>query len=149
MSDDFLNEIQDHIQKKVIRGLIQNNSGDSATVDLLSKEAFPTLPSSTSTRPVPVWKPTQSLSVTERFEIPSSMLVIDILIQARQQLGKLSNTSQVCKDVMLKFKSKIEYSTNRKSESITFLVSGSAEAVKQSKKNLLRLLSAKVDSISY
>jgi hypothetical protein len=110
----------------------------------MSKEAFPTLPTSTFTRPVPVWKHAQSQTVTERFEIPSNLLVIILLIQARPQLGKLSSTSQICKDTMLKFKSKIEYSTNVKSASITFLVSGSAEAVKQSKKQLVRLLSAKV-----
>ncbi len=138
---EFLNAIQDHIKQKVTLCLIKNDQDYSANLDLLSDEAFPTLPTSTNgSNYVPVWKPAQSLSVTERFEIPLDL--------ARPQFGKLSSTNQVCKDTMLKFKSKIEYSTSSKSASITFLVSGSAEGVKQSKKQLVWLLSARVSTNS-
>ncbi|KAJ3344597.1 hypothetical protein HDU91_000185, partial [Kappamyces sp. JEL0680] len=66
-------------------------------------------------------------------------------MQVQQQLGKQSSTSQVCKDVMQKFKTKIEHSRNQKTNALTLIVQGqTADAVQQSKKLLQKLLCAQV-----
>jgi hypothetical protein len=128
--------------EKVQEKLEQNKKTSSGTVDL-SNEAFPGLPVS-APKPVASWIPKKmNTGITDRFEIPAKMLVYHIN-KARQQLGKQTSASQVCKEVMNKFKSKIEYSTNQKSQSMTFLISGSAEAVNLSKKYLMNTLTIKV-----
>jgi hypothetical protein len=142
MPIDFLEQVKEQLQKKVYD--TQKINSSSGAVDL-SDEAFPGLPTSDAPKPLASWKPIQKvpIGITERFEIPAHMLV-RIFNQARQQLGKQTSVSSVCKEVMMKYKSNIEYSTNQKSKSMTFLVTGSVDSVKQSKKHLMNSLTVKV-----
>ena len=106
-----------------------------------SDSSFPALPMSNQGQKLKNWNPVvHTRQVTERFEIPANMLV-------RQQLGKQASASKVCKDVMTMFKTKIEYSTNQKSQSLTLLVSGAPDAVAKSKTSLVNMLTVKITEV--
>ncbi|KAJ3273549.1 hypothetical protein HDV01_004316 [Terramyces sp. JEL0728] len=107
-------------------------------VDLNSVDLFPSLPKS-QPKALNQWKPPKSTvrTTTERLEIPLNM-------QVRQQLGKQTSASQVCKDLMQKHKTSIEFSTNKNTQSLTFIVTGLPENVKVARKQLLNILAVKI-----
>ncbi|KAJ3313676.1 hypothetical protein HDV04_001686 [Boothiomyces sp. JEL0838] len=107
-------------------------------VDFNSTDSFPSLPKS-QPKVVNSWKPPKSAvkTTTERLEIPLNM-------QVRQQLGKQTSASQVCKDLMQKHKTSIEFSTNKNTQSLTFIITGLPENVKLARKQLLNILAVKI-----
>ncbi|KAJ3320393.1 hypothetical protein HDV06_005316 [Boothiomyces sp. JEL0866] len=125
---DFIEQLQNQHTIKVTE----------KNVDLNSTDSFPSLPKSLP-KVVNSWKPPKSAvrTTTERLEIPLNM-------QVRQQLGKQTSASQVCKDLMQKHKTSIEFSTNKNTQSLTFIITGLPENVKIARKQLLNILAVKI-----
>ncbi|KAI8803718.1 hypothetical protein BJ742DRAFT_857380 [Cladochytrium replicatum] len=110
-------------------------------IDLASEESFPALPVSTATRsPMPplAYNRTNQVkggsipvvrAVTERFEVPHHL-------QKPTQLHAKA-ISEVLRNVGNRTGTTIEKTTSNKTKSITFLVTGKAEAVKQAKREII------------
>ncbi|KAI8813169.1 hypothetical protein BJ742DRAFT_735491 [Cladochytrium replicatum] len=110
-------------------------------IDLASEDAFPALPVSNATRsPLPpiAYNRTSQLkggsipvvrAVTERFEVPHHL-------QKPTQLHAKA-ISEVLRNVGNRTGTTIEKTTSNKTKSITFLVTGKPEAVKQAKREII------------
>ncbi|KAJ3121476.1 hypothetical protein HK098_003649, partial [Nowakowskiella sp. JEL0407] len=117
-------------------------------IDLANEESFPALKPSAkrafggpTVSPVSGFQPKISKGgsipvqnkVTERFEIPANL-------QAKQ-LGQKSTVGEVCKQIMKKSNTAIEFSTVQKTGTMFFLVTGKAEDVKVAKRQIMNQIS--------
>ncbi|KAJ1536996.1 hypothetical protein HK096_005406 [Nowakowskiella sp. JEL0078] len=136
--------------------LVNETPDISPALDLSNEESFPALKPS-SKKPVvapingftprPVSKggsiPVHR-NVTERFEIPANLqvftfnfyfeLLIDVNDKAKQILGQKKTVGDVCKEIMKKTGTTIEFSTVQRTGTMFFLVTGKPEDVKGAKR---------------
>ncbi|KAJ3162355.1 hypothetical protein HDU86_004835 [Geranomyces michiganensis] len=127
---------------------------EAPRLDVFSEELFPALPVTTRAKPVSAnWAPAiQSRSAaagrgapaaglsrankaTERFEIPE-----ELQAKLQNEQGKSITAAYVCKQIMTRLGTSVELSTNSRTRSLTVIISGKAEAVKQTKREIISAL---------
>ncbi|KAJ3180003.1 hypothetical protein HDU87_002226 [Geranomyces variabilis] len=123
-------------------------------LDVFSEELFPALPATAGVKHVSAnWAPAiQSRNasagrgapaaglarvnkVTERFEIPE-----ELQAKLQNEQGKSITAAYVCKQIMTRLGTSVDLSTNSRTRSLTVIVSGKAEAVKQTKREIISAL---------
>ncbi|KAJ3109827.1 hypothetical protein HDU97_000057 [Phlyctochytrium planicorne] len=121
------------------------------SIDLASEELFPALMSTNVGKPLPAWRAPPVIAspktngasvvkkgkVSERLEIPSNL-------QAKLPQNGKGSVWDFIKIISLKTQTTIDYSTHRTTNTMTFLISGKPEAVKQARRELVSSVGAQV-----